>query len=76
MSYIKQQNYLLIAGGILGPHVETALGRLHGSSVLVRIHGLIHPAIKKIIKLTICKTVRIRKQKTLLKIDLVRNSYF
>ena len=32
-----------MAGGILGPHVETARGVIGASSRLVKIHGRVHP---------------------------------
>jgi len=38
---------LPIAGGILGPHVETARGLIGASSLLVRIHERVHPVISK-----------------------------
>ena len=39
---LKIQLFLPIAGGILGPQVETARGALLYSSLLVRIQGFTH----------------------------------
>ena len=41
--YLNFLIYLPIAGGIFGPHVDTARGVTGASSRLVRIHGRVHP---------------------------------
>ena len=42
---LRNIHILPIAGGILGPHVETARGLIGASSLLVRIHERVHPVI-------------------------------
>ena len=42
--------FIPIAGGILGPHVDTARGITGVSSLLVKIHERVHPRFKKTIR--------------------------